>query len=116
LHTDIEIKTGVIEGFFGKPWDWSARLSSANFLRDAGYQFYIYAPKSASFLRRGWREPFPKQSLEHLRELGGRCRQSSPPTLSRYPDWTVVFRSEDKASKGGCPTAAEAPLDLEQSF
>jgi hyaluronoglucosaminidase len=77
MHTDVKIKTGVIEGFFGKPWDWSARLSSASFLRDCGYRFFIYAPKSESFLRRGWREPFPKQSLEHLQELSGCCRQSS---------------------------------------
>jgi hyaluronoglucosaminidase len=77
MHIDIKIKAGVIEGFFGKPWDWSARLSSASFLRDCGYGFFIYAPKSESFLRRRWREPFPEQSLGHLRELGGRCRQSS---------------------------------------
>jgi hyaluronoglucosaminidase len=77
MHTDIKIKAGVIEGFFGKPWDWSARLSGASFLRDCGYKFFIYAPKSESFLRRAWHEPFPEQSLEHLRELGGRCRQSS---------------------------------------
>jgi hyaluronoglucosaminidase len=77
LHTDIKIKAGVIEGFFGKPWDWSARLSGASFLRDCGYGFFIYAPKSESFLRRGWREPFPERSLEHLRELAGRCRQSN---------------------------------------
>lgn len=77
MHTDIKIKAGVIEGFFGKPWDWSARMSCANFLRDGGYQFYIYAPKSDSFLRRRWREPIPEQTLEHLRDLRGHCRQSS---------------------------------------
>jgi hyaluronoglucosaminidase len=76
MHTDINIKAGVIEGFFGRPWDWSARLSGASFLRDCGYRFFIYAPKSESFLRRAWREPFPKQSLEHLQELSGCCRQS----------------------------------------
>src|SRR5713226_1918863 len=27
MQTEIEIKAGVIEGFFGRPWDWSARLS-----------------------------------------------------------------------------------------
>jgi hypothetical protein len=30
----IDIKAGVIEGFFGKPWSWAARLSGADFLRD----------------------------------------------------------------------------------
>ena len=66
--TGTPIKTGVIEGFFGKPWEWSARLSGAGFLRDCGYQFYIYAPKADPFLRRRWREPLPAETLQHLRE------------------------------------------------
>jgi hyaluronoglucosaminidase len=72
--SDAHLKAGVIEGFFGKPWDWPARLSSADFLRDCGYQFYIYAPKADPFLRRRWREPLPAETLQHLRELSERCR------------------------------------------
>jgi hyaluronoglucosaminidase len=75
MHTDSNIKAGVIEGFFGKPWDWSARLSGADFLRDCGYQFYIYAPKAESFLRRRWHEPMPAETLQHLWELSTRCRE-----------------------------------------
>lgn len=76
MQTDSKIKAGVIEGFFGKAWDWSARLGSPGFLHDCGYQFYIYAPKSESFLRRRWREPLPEETLTHLRDLSGGCRQS----------------------------------------
>jgi hypothetical protein len=72
--SDTPIKAGVIEGFFGKPWDWPGRLSSAGFLRDCGYQFYIYAPKADPFLRRRWREPLPAETLQHLRELSESCR------------------------------------------
>jgi len=75
-QTNIEIKAGVIEGFFGKPWNWDSRLSGTDFLRDSGYQFYIYAPKSESFLRRRWREPIPLETLQHLSQLSARCRQS----------------------------------------
>jgi hyaluronoglucosaminidase len=28
-----------------------------DFLRDYGYQFYVYAPKADPFLRRRWRDP-----------------------------------------------------------
>jgi hyaluronoglucosaminidase len=63
------VNAGVIEGFFGKPWDWSARFSSVDFLRDSSYQFYIYAPKADPFLRRRWREPIPEESLRYLSEL-----------------------------------------------
>jgi len=63
------VNTGVIEGFFGKPWEWSARQVGVDFLRDFGYQFYIYAPKADPFLRRRWREPMPEDTLQHLSKL-----------------------------------------------
>jgi len=65
----------VIEGFFGHPWDWSARLSAAAFLRDFRYQFYIYAPKADAFLRRRWREPLPTQTMKQLCALHSRCHE-----------------------------------------
>jgi hypothetical protein len=74
MQTGTNIKAGVIEGFFGKPWEWSARLSGIDFLRDCGYQFYIYAPKADPFLRRRWREPMPADTLRNLSALGSRCR------------------------------------------
>jgi hyaluronoglucosaminidase len=74
MQTDIAINAGVIEGFFGKAWEWQARLTCVDFLRDCGYRFYIYAPKADPFLRRRWREPLPEQTLLHLSELSGRCR------------------------------------------
>ena len=57
------INAGVIEGFFGRPWDWRARQGTIDFLRDNGYQFYVYAPKADAFLRRRWREPFRVRGL-----------------------------------------------------
>jgi hyaluronoglucosaminidase len=66
---------GVIEGFFGKPWGWPARCGSAEFLRDNGYRFYVYAPKAETFLRRRWREPLPAPTVQHLSQLAGRCRE-----------------------------------------
>jgi hyaluronoglucosaminidase len=74
MQTEIGIDAGVIEGFFGKAWEWPERLSCVDFLRDCGYRFYIYAPKADPFLRRRWREPLPGQTLLHLSELSSRCR------------------------------------------
>jgi len=75
MRNNINIRAGVIEGFFGKPWSWAARLSGADFLRDCGYQFYIYAPKSEPFLRRRWRESVPPETGQYLSTLSARCRQ-----------------------------------------
>jgi hypothetical protein len=75
MQSAINFTSGVIEGFFGKPWDWPERLSCADFLRDCGYQFYIYAPKADPYLRRRWREPIPDQTLHHLSDLSVRYRE-----------------------------------------
>ena len=74
MHGSIGIEAGVIEGFFGKDWGWSARLSGIDFLRDQGFGLYVYAPKADAYLRRRWREPLPAETLEQLSALGGRCR------------------------------------------
>ncbi len=63
------MNVGLIEGFFGRPWDWPARHDTLDFLRDSGCQFYIYAPKADPFLRRRWREPLPDDTLRQLSEL-----------------------------------------------
>ena len=72
-----DINVGVIEGFFGKPWDWSARHSGIEFLRVYGYQFYIYAPKADPFLRRRWREPMPAETMRQLSALSSLCRKQN---------------------------------------
>src|SRR3984893_10862463 len=74
MQIDTHIKAGVIEGFFGKRGGCSGRLSGADFLRDYGYQFYVYAPKADPFLRRRWREPMPAQTMQQLSELSSLCR------------------------------------------
>jgi hypothetical protein len=70
----MPVNAGVIEGFFGKSWDWQARIDGVEFLRDAGYRFYIYAPKSDPFLRRRWSDLMPPAVLEPLALLSAACR------------------------------------------
>ncbi len=64
---------GVIEGFYGQPWSWGERTDYAGFLRKHGFAFYIYAPKGDPYLRRKWREPYPKAMEEKLVRLSLLC-------------------------------------------
>jgi len=66
---------GIVEGFFGKTWNTTARLSMIDFLSDNDYRFYIYAPKNDPFLRRRWRDPLPTESLHSLRGLKARSME-----------------------------------------
>jgi len=65
---------GLIEGYYGVPWSWSAREESIAFLKRYGYDFYIYAPKADVFLRKRWREGHPPEAAAALDHLATRCR------------------------------------------
>lgn len=62
-------KLGVVEGFFGTPWSWGARYAFAGFLRDHGFNTYIYAPKNDRLLRSDWYLPYPEERLVQLNTL-----------------------------------------------
>lgn len=72
----MKSQTGVIEGFYGEQWSWGERADYAAFLRKHGFSFYIYAPKADAFLRKKWREPFPKALEEKLTKLAGQCHSA----------------------------------------
>lgn len=65
---------GIIEGFYGEPWSWSAREHAIAFLAPHGYRFYYYAPKADAYLRKRWREPHPADVADGLRRIAAHCR------------------------------------------
>ncbi len=60
---------GVIEGFFGRTWSFEERTDYAGFLKNNGYQFYIYAPKGDPYLRRAWQQDWPSETTDKLQKL-----------------------------------------------
>ena len=60
---------GIVEGFFGPPWSDDDRKSYAPFLSKYGANFYIYAPKKDSNLRKNWRSNWTNEYLAGLKEL-----------------------------------------------
>ncbi len=72
----MNTQLGVIEGFYGEAWSWGERADYAGFLKKHGFSFYIYAPKADGYLRKKWREPFPKVLEEKLAKLAGQCHSA----------------------------------------
>ncbi len=73
-NKNCTISCGIIEGFFGRSWNWEDRKNYANFLALNEYSFYIYAPKSDKYLRKNWQHDWPieiKKSLLDLRQIYG---------------------------------------------
>jgi len=65
---------GVIEGFYGKSWSWNDRFSYVDFLANAGYQLFIYAPKSDACLRKSWEQDWGRDDFDKLLQLGQRLK------------------------------------------
>lgn len=66
------IPVGIIEGFFGRSWSDESRCAYAKFLAQHQFDFYIYAPKNDTYLRRHWQQDWPaetKNQLLHLRNI-----------------------------------------------
>lgn len=93
----MSVACGLIEGFFGRPWQWPEREAYATFLAEAGYAFYVYAPKKDPHLRRQWQQPWPALQRRQMDQLRTRYAEAgvefgvglSPFELYREP-WPVA--------------------------
>lgn len=65
---------GVIEGFYGTPWQEAQRLDILDFCRLHQLNAYIYAPKDDPWHRERWREPYPADKLQDLAQLVKRAK------------------------------------------
>ncbi len=68
---------GIIEGYFGRTWDWDARADVVAHLAPAGYDFFHHAPKSEALLRKRWQEPFGVNGLAPLARFASQCRDAA---------------------------------------
>ncbi len=107
--------TGVIEGFYGRPWSPQTRLAYPRYLQAMGLNSYLYCPKADPHLRRQWQQDWPLDQWRELQALGRACAGSGVhwgPGLSPYAlyrDYGPARRRElkDKVDRLG---ALEAPL------
>lgn len=66
---------GIIEGFYGRSWEFPTRLDFADYLVRAGLNTCIYCPKADPYLRRLWQQDWPRESWQQLRQLAAHYRQ-----------------------------------------
>lgn len=71
----LPIDLGIIEGYYGRPWNWFERARVVSQLAPHGYRFFLYAPKAATALRKGWRHPMSQLELQELAEFARHCRE-----------------------------------------
>ncbi|MGV8876986.1 MAG: protein O-GlcNAcase [Rhodoglobus sp.] len=64
---------GVIEGFYGRPWNHQQRLNLIEFLAHRGMNTFVYSPKDDPLMRHDWRNPYVGAELTKLSELISHC-------------------------------------------
>lgn len=60
---------GIIEGFYGQPWNQEQRLDMLQFIASRNMNTYIYGPKDDAYHRERWRDLYDPQSYERLTEV-----------------------------------------------
>ena len=61
--------SGVIEGFYGRPWTEAQRIEMMDWIAASGMNLYVYAPKDDVKLRARWREPYTAPEMAALTRL-----------------------------------------------
>jgi len=69
-------RRGVIEGFYGEPYDTATRARIIRFIGARGMNAYVYAPKNDPLHRDAWRDPYPEEQLADFGELARVGRES----------------------------------------
>lgn len=86
---------GVIEGFYGEPWDHADRLSQLDFYGEHKLNTYVYAPKDDPYHRELWREPYPADKLAQLQALVHRAEANHVDfVFSVSPGQDVCYSSD----------------------
>lgn len=67
---------GVIEGFYGEPYDTATRARIIRFIGARGMNAYVYAPKNDPLHRDEWRVPYAEEQLADFGELARVGRDS----------------------------------------
>lgn len=95
-----EFPCGVIEGFYGRAWSWSARREAVRFLSHQGLDTYVYAPKSDRQLRRAWRELHDTSDFDALLALRATCREQGIRFGIGFSPWGLqnAYTASDRAA------------------
>lgn len=67
--------TGIIEGFYGKPWTDDERLTAFEWMQRCNLNTYVYAPKDDPKHRIAWRELYTTSDQTRLRVLISQCKR-----------------------------------------
>jgi beta-N-acetylglucosaminidase len=91
---------GIVEGFYGTPWSQQDRLDILRFEGQHGMNVYYYGPKDDPYQRTQWRDPYPADRLQQLRELVAAARANFVDfCFAVSPGLSMVYSSDEDFAK-----------------
>ncbi|XP_019949637.1 protein O-GlcNAcase isoform X2 [Paralichthys olivaceus] len=119
--------SGVVEGFYGRPWTMEQRKELFRRQQKWGLNTYLYAPKDDYKHRMFWRELYSVEEAEQLMTLIGAAKEHaiefiyaiSPGldiTFSNQKEVTALKRKLDQVSHFGCKSFALLFDDIDHNM
>ncbi|MGA2967532.1 MAG: beta-N-acetylglucosaminidase domain-containing protein [Terriglobales bacterium] len=86
---------GIVEGFYGPPWDHADRLDVLRFEGHHGMNIYIYGPKDDPYHRKLWREPYPREQRKRMGKLADTAKENFVDlSFAISPGLSMIYSSE----------------------
>ncbi|MBN3295856.1 OGA GlcNAcase, partial [Amia calva] len=119
--------SGVVEGFYGRPWTMEQRKELFRRLQKWGLNTYLYAPKDDYKHRMFWREMYSVEEAEQLMTLISAAKEYgiefiyaiSPGldiTFSNQKEVSTLKRKLDQVSQFGCKSFALLFDDIDHNM
>ncbi|MEW5947044.1 MAG: beta-N-acetylglucosaminidase domain-containing protein [bacterium] len=67
---------GILEGFYGEPWEGEKRKAMIRWMADYKFNHYLYAPKDDPKLRFSWRMSYSEKELDEIGALAELAREN----------------------------------------
>ncbi|KAJ8418105.1 hypothetical protein AAFF_G00138140 [Aldrovandia affinis] len=119
--------SGVVEGFYGRPWTMEQRKELFRRQQKWGLNTYLYAPKDDYKHRMFWREMYSVEEAEQLMTLIGAAKEHSIEfiyaispgldiTFSNQKEVSTLKRKLDQVSHFGCKSFALLFDDIDHNM
>ena len=96
-YSDVA-QRGFIEGYYGNPWSNEDRAELMKFGGDYKMNQYIFAPKDDPYHNSKWRELYPEEDLESIKQLakvGNETKNRYVYALHPFMSNAIRFNSEE---------------------
>ena len=86
---------GVVEGYYGQPWNKDDRLAMLEEIADLKMNTFVYAPKADGWINAAWMQPYPNDELLYIRQVVERAQsQRIRVCWELHIGWALSFSSE----------------------